>query len=297
MIYKPIKLVVLTIILSTAITLSPSVYGDTPALPEDNYGEPLLQCDKYLEKTKEILSLYVSAIATAQSSINYYKNLQSEDSQRNNHALKFYIKYAEESIPFYKERVKIITGLKYSNPEQFIKWWEENSDYLYLSDNKKSLLVNEPAKKEKRILHKWKLHYPEIEDKCPKVDGILPEFEVPAKRYWLESISELQLKSYADDEEYIYIEVTNELTNDVTIKYMVNKSDIANYEKKLEAYIQFCEQFIEYTDLGDNKKAIKILKNITTKEYADHNSWAAWWNKNKDNLVLNKEGTKLVVKK
>jgi len=40
---------------------------------------------------------------------------------------------------------------------------------------------------------------------------------------------------------------------------------------------------------------VNLLKNITTQNFSDYNSWVSWWNKNKDNLVLNKEGTKLVV--
>jgi len=42
---------------------------------------------------------------------------------------------------------------------------------------------------------------------------------------------------------------------------------------------------------------VNLLKNITMQSFSDYNSWQTWWNKNKDNLVLNKEGTKLVVKK
>lgn len=286
MINKPTKLIVHTIILITAITFSPSVYG----------AEPSLQCDEYLWRSKLILQRYASNISMLEGNIRLYKfKLESLD-EREKLIYRHAIEGFKEGIPFSKDRFKSLSGMDYKNYEEFTTWWKENSNYLNLSDDKKTLFVDEKAKKERRILNEIDFfHIPYKQEKCPKGKGYYPELEIPAKAYWAIYLHHRPINIFADSGEYINIE----LDNDEIERYSVKKSDLRNLYIKLDAYIRFAKIMISNMKYKERNidYEVNLLKNITTQNFSDYNSWQTWWNKNKDNLVLNKEGTKLVVKK
>ncbi len=130
MIYKPIKLVVLTIILSTAISISGNVYG----------AEPPLQCDEYLWKSKLILQRYAYSVSMLEANIRLYKSMLKDLDERENLFYRYAIEGFKEGIPFSKDRFKSLSGMDYKNYEEFTTWWKENSNYLNLSDDKKPFL-------------------------------------------------------------------------------------------------------------------------------------------------------------
>jgi len=130
MINKPTKLIVLTIILITAITFSPSVYG----------AEPSLQCDEYLWRSKLILQRYASNISMLEGNIRLYKSKLESIDEREKLIYRHAIEGFKEGIPFSKDRFKSFSGMDYKNYEEFTTWWKENSNYLNLSDDKKPFL-------------------------------------------------------------------------------------------------------------------------------------------------------------
>ncbi len=82
-------------------------------------------------------------------------------------------------------------------------------------------------------------------------------------------------------------------------KVKVKKSDIQDLEQKEKGYIDAADAIInkKLVTAADYVPLTTLLTRITGQEFEDYSSWVFWWDTNKNNLHLNDQGTRLVVRK
>jgi len=194
---------------------------------------------------------------------------------------KKYITALEQKILIYKSLIKSLVGTDITIDDQGEKWWHENKDYMNLSEDKQKLLFDAVAKKQKMPIHETN-----------------PEREISAEDFWIYSVSPAYEQTKITDK-YIHGSV---MTEHSPYKFRVQKFKLNDrktkenvYKSILENEIMYFKNVRESKELSYLEYATARLKNLTGLDYTDSQTWINWWDKNKDKLVLSKDGTVLVV--
>jgi hypothetical protein len=245
---------------------SPSNICFTVDLHEVN--DPLNRLIGYKIAVSELFNLYGGSIEV----LRYYKWEKRE---------KKYITALEQKILIYKSLIKSLVGTDITIDDQGEKWWHENKDYMNLSEDKQKLLLDAVAKKQKKPIHETN-----------------PEREISAEDFWIYSVSPVYEQTKITDK-YIHGSV---MTEHSPYKFRVQKFRLNDRKTKENVYksilkneIMYFKNARESKELSYLEYATARLKNLTGLDYTDSQTWIKWWDKNKDKLVLSKDGTVLVV--
>jgi hypothetical protein len=192
-----------------------------------------------------------------------------------------YITALEQKIFNIESKITSLLGADITIDDQGEKWWHENQDYMYLSEDKQKLLLDSVAKKQKKPIHETN-----------------PEREISAEDFWIYSVSPAYEQTKITDK-YIHGRV---MTEHSPYKFRVQKFKLNDRKTKENVYKTILENEIMYFKNARESKqhsylkyATARLKNVTGLDYTDSQTWINWWEKNKDKLVLSKDGTVLVV--
>lgn len=245
---------------------SPSNICFTVDLHEVN--DPLNRLIGYKIAVSELFNLHGGSVEV----LKFYKWDKRE---------KKYITALKQKILNYKSIIKSLVETDITIDDQGEKWWHENKDYMYLSDDKQKLLLDSVAKKQKKPIHETN-----------------PEREISAEDFWIYSVSPAYEQTKITDK-YIHGSV---MTEHSPYKFRVQKSKLNDRKTKENVYKSILENEIMYFKNARESKELSYLeyatarlKNITGLDYKDSQTWINWWDKNKDDLVLSKDGTVLVV--
>ncbi len=191
------------------------------------------------------------------------------------------IKSLEQEITGIKEKINLLVDVEIASEDSFPAWWNENEDYMYLSEDGTKLLLNSDAKQAENPVHET-----------------MPEREVSAEDYWWLS-TEPTYRQTKVTETHVHGEIAREQWPD---KIRVEKIKLGNlalkervYKSKLEDEIMYFKNAPEARQFDYLEYATGRLKNLTGMQFTDTQSWIKWWEKNRDRLVLSKDGTVLVV--
>jgi len=252
---------VIGFILTTAILLSTNVSTADYSLDDDIFLN---------SKKGNLLSLATSLHALLFQIEKISIQLKDRKDQKTAQKTMIMVKTAEK----YKKGYESLTGMEYQGHDTFLHWWEQNEPYLYWSEGKKMLLVDEEAKKEKRILHVYSKSIP-----------------ITTDIYW-RHFARGTITEFLDfDGLNIHVRIKG------LGRARANKSTLENRKIKQREFRSAAGYIIrKMKGNRDNTEEIELLKNITDQQFDDYDSWVVWWNKNRLDLVLNKEGTKLVVR-
>lgn len=193
-----------------------------------------------------------------------------------------FIATKQQEILEIKSKIMALMEMEIADFDEFTKWWNKNEDYIYLSNDKTKLLFDAEAKKQKKPIHEMN-----------------PEHEISAEEYWKHSVQpNYGQRKISDKYIHGYLQFHHGQK-----RIRVEKSQINDPKTKEKAYKSILENQIKALMVAREMKRqihigyalIPMLK-VTGLDYKDSEQWIKWWQKNKDNLVLSEDGSRLVVK-
>lgn len=193
---------------------------------------------------------------------------------------------ASEKYMKTSNKYNIIFADKFSSFEEFHKWWYENREYLYWSNEEEKFLVDSESKKLKSPIRTFKMH-------------VNSDLDSVANTYWSKVIRHIDDPPISDQGDFLRV---CGVSAHEPYSFTVSKIYAENIHNRENGYKEFLENKIEFLlrnpeyNNPRTPEEVYFPEHILNQKFDTVEQLVIWYNENKDNLVLSEDGQKLVVK-
>lgn len=187
---------------------------------------------------------------------------------------------SDTAVLLIRRRLEDLTGQPFPRREDWKRWWVENADFLEWSEDAGRLVVVEDAKREGR----------RITAEIRQIDAV---------EYWfLHGLD--RLKDVREMEGTLRATAWVPPEGDREVR--VGASEVLDLAAKQQGYRLALRNLvldgIAIPGLSERSREelVAKLRRMTDLDLSSSQEWIAWWNENKDNLILSEDSERLVVR-